>query len=225
MWVKVCGLTSVENALAVCACGVEAIGLNFYARSPRRISVETAADIVRALPAQAEPIGLFVNHSLAEIREVVERTGIRIIQLHGDESPAFAAELQRTLPQAHLIRAVRLHESNRAEVLAELAAYRAAGVRLLAVIVDARVEGNYGGTGETAPWELIADLDREELPPLILAGGLTPANVRTAVQQVQPWGVDTASGVEASPGVKDLELVRQFVEQACGSATTRHNLQ
>lgn len=210
MWIKVCGLTSVENATAVAELGINAIGLNFYEKSIRCVDVARARKIVNALPPGVEPIGLFVNHSLAEIHKITEQTGIRTIQLHGDESPEFASQLHNL----KIIRSLRIAANNIGTLPQVIADYHHAGVPLIGCLLDAKVDNTFGGTGQTAPWELIAkQYQPETWPPLILAGGLTPANVGAAVSRVQPWGVDTASGVESSPGIKDIDLVREFIER------------
>lgn len=211
MWVKVCGLTTVENALEVCTCGVDAIGLNFYSKSKRSVDSEIARQIVDRLPSHVEPIGLFVNHSVEEIHQITSLTGIRTVQLHGDETAEFAAQLEKL----SIIRAIRIDGENVSALPDEIQNYEKQGVKLRACLIDAKVDGAYGGTGHTAPWNLIAnEYDHENWPPLVLAGGLFSENVAEAVHTVQPWGVDTASGVESSPGVKDLDLVREFVAGA-----------
>ncbi|WP_417847393.1 phosphoribosylanthranilate isomerase [Thalassoglobus sp.] len=211
MWIKVCGLTSVKNALQVCDAGVDAIGLNFYAKSKRCVDIKTARRIVESLPANVEPIGLFVNHTLDEIRTVTRETGIKTIQLHGDETAEFATQLR----DLKIIRAIRIDETNIKQLSSEIGSFRTAGVALAGCLIDANVQGSYGGTGHTAPWEMIAShYDAENWPPLILAGGLNPKNIEAAIRMVQPWGVDTASGVESAPGMKDPTQVSEFVSGA-----------
>ncbi len=211
MWVKVCGLTTVENALEVCECGVDAIGLNFYSKSKRSVDTKIAKNIVDRLPSHVEPIALFVNHSLEEIHKITTRTGIQTVQLHGDETAGFAAQME----DLSIIRAIRIDADNISALPEEIENYKRQGVNLRAYLIDAKVNGTYGGSGHTAPWDLIADeYDTKNWPPLILAGGLSPENVADAVRAVQPWGVDTASSVESSPGLKDLDLVREFVAGA-----------
>ncbi len=208
MWTKVCGLKTVENALQVSECGVDAIGLNFYSKSKRSVTSEIARNVVEQVPSHVEPIGLFVNHTLDEIHRITSVTGIRTVQLHGDETAEFAAQLKKL----SVIRAIRVDSESISALAEELENYQRQGVELRACLIDAKVDGAYGGTSHTAPWDLIAnEYDYENWPPLILAGGLSAENVAEAVRIVQPWGVDTASGVESSPGVKDLDLVREFV--------------
>ncbi len=208
MWVKICGLTTVENALQVCEAGVDSIGLNFYAKSKRCVDLITSREIVEALPVDVEPVGLFVNHTLEEIRTITNKTGIKTVQLHGDETAEFAAQLD----DLKIIRAFRIDETNIANLAGELDRFQVAGVKLYGCLIDAKADGAYGGTGHLAPWELISkQYIVEEWPPLVLAGGLTTENIKDAIDVVHPWGVDTASGVESFPGVKDPKLVQQFV--------------
>lgn len=212
MWIKICGITDPSLARAVAACGPDAIGLNFFARSPRCISLGRAAQIVAELPDSVEPIGLFVNHSTAEILRNARTLGLRTVQLHGDEPAAVAAELEQA--GLEIIRAFRVGGEGLAPVAAALAELRSLRVELRACLIDARVEGSYGGTGHRAPWEILSADWRCEWPPLVLAGGLRPENVAEAIATVGPWGVDTASGVEAAPGQQDLDAVRAFIQAA-----------
>lgn len=212
MWVKVCGLCSVENAVAVAEAGLDAIGLNFYSKSKRYVDPQTAQAIVQALPPEVEPVGLFVNHPPQEVKEIATLVGLKTIQLHGDETPEQAKQLNTY----RLIRAFRLDEENVADLPEMISDYTALGIELFAALIDAKVIGSYGGTGHQIPWDQFKQLEAniDEQTNVILAGGLTPENVTTAVQVVTPWGVDTASGVESSPGVKDVELVRKFVNRS-----------
>lgn len=211
MWVKVCGLTSVSNAQEVAAFSPNAIGLNFYAKSPRSVTVETATEIAAALPDHVEPIGLFVNHSRDEILRTVDRCQLSTIQLHGDESAAFAA----SLGGLQIIRALRVNENTIDHLAVEVDQYLQQQVAVRAFLIDARVEQAYGGTGQTAPWDLVSEhYNFDSWPPLVLAGGLEPENVREAVAVVRPWGVDVASGVESSHGIKSAAMVKQFLHAA-----------
>lgn len=204
-WVKICGVTTGADAELVALAGASAIGLNFVPSSKRKVTVERAASIVsrvRALGADVSFIGVFANQPQAEVLDVVRRAGIDGIQLHGDETPA---DLERYLAVgAAAFKAVRI--GGPADV--ELA--RAFAGQFL--LVDAKVGDELGGTGHVFDWTLIRELVAAR--PVLLAGGLRPENVRAAIAQVRPYGVDTASGVETAPGVKDENLVRQFIEQA-----------
>jgi phosphoribosylanthranilate isomerase len=211
MWVKICGIRDVPTARAVAELRPDAIGLNFYRGSVRAVDRQVAAEITAVLPAPIEPVGVFVNHSVDEIVALCDQCGLRTIQLHGDEP----ASLLPRLAAYRIIRAFRVG----AEGLESVADYLDECGRLQALpwacLVDARVEGSYGGTGKTAPWDLLTrDYRFDVWPPLILAGGLTPENVVAAVAAVRPFGVDVAGGVESSPGVKDIAAVARFIAAA-----------
>jgi len=204
--IKICGITNEEDACQAAQFGVDAIGLNFYARSPRHVSEETAERIVRRLPPFVEPVGLFVNEPLDEVVNHMRRLGfLRVIQWHGD---------RHDLPPAgpyHFIPAFAVRgRDDLGVVTAYLERCREAGRLPAAALLDSHMPGAYGGTGRPAPWELLAEF-RPDVP-IILAGGLTPENVAEAIRIVQPYGVDVASGVEASPGHKDAEKMRRFVD-------------
>ncbi|MGQ0633390.1 MAG: phosphoribosylanthranilate isomerase [Planctomycetaceae bacterium] len=208
MWIKICGIRDVETALAVAKCGVQAIGLNFYERSPRVVALDVAARIVTQLPTTVDPVGLFVNQSAADVRRIAGRCGLRTVQLHGDEPPEVVAELA----ELRVIRAFRVGGEGLSAVAEYLETCRELGSLPWACLLDARVEGTYGGTGKTAPWEAIRrDYRAGHWPSLILAGGLTPENVAAAVRCVRPWGVDVAGGVEKAVACKDAARVQQFV--------------
>ncbi|HUI26507.1 MAG TPA: phosphoribosylanthranilate isomerase [Candidatus Kryptonia bacterium] len=196
--VKICGVTRVEDALAAVGAGAWAIGLNFYARSSRCVTVDAAAGIVAALPRTTLTVGVFVNESRARISEITHAVGLRAIQLHGDESPADCANWP--LP---VIKAVRMRDR---ETVAIAARYP-----VDFILLDAYVEGHAGGTGCRFAWEWAAACDRSRL---ILAGGLTPDNVADAVRAVRPLAVDVASGIERVPGVKDVQLMTRFIANA-----------
>ena len=209
-WAKLCGVRDVATAAALAELRPDAIGLNFYPRSARYVTPEVAAQIGRVLPAGVAAVGVFVNSSVEEILRTVDAASLAAVQLHGDEPPEAVAELKWRPGDLAVIRAWRVGEEGLAELAGYLAACEALGARPDAVLVDAKVAGSYGGTGHTAPWHLLRDYG-PEWPPLILAGGLTPANVAEAVAEVRPWGVDTAGGVESAPGVKDPGMAAAFL--------------
>lgn len=215
MWVKICGIRDVETTLRVMEAGADAIGLNFFEKTPRFVGREIAAAIVREVADAVEVVGLFVNHGLNEVIDTVETCSIDMVQIHGDESPDFLAELQTRRPELKLLRAFRVDSSGCGEMNEYLDECRRLDVCLAGCVVDSRVEGQYGGTGHTAPWDLLADqYDSARQPRLIVAGGLTPSNVAEAIRVTLPFGVDVAGGVESEKAVKDLELVRQFIKAA-----------
>lgn len=196
---KVCGITRAEDAQAAVAAGADAIGFVFYPPSPRHVAWERAAEIAAGLPRSTWRVGVFVDSDAGEMSEAVERVGVDFLQLCGDEPPGIVDRLPR-----HAFKVLRLPPGTPAARATELAD-RYPECTLL---VDAGVEGSYGGTGETAGWEAAAALARRHR--LMLAGGLTPANVGAAMEKVAPWAVDVSSGVESSPGIKDPEALRAF---------------
>ncbi|MFZ1863690.1 MAG: phosphoribosylanthranilate isomerase [Polyangiales bacterium] len=197
--VKICGLTTVEDAVQCVEAGADAIGLNFWSGSPRCVEVATARVIAQAVGDRAETVGVFVDFTLEQIREILEQTGIRWAQLHGSEPPQLVAAL---LPYAY--KALGVQDRSVVELSR---AYP--GEHLL---LDASVPGLPGGTGRTFDWDIAAEVAKER--KLTLAGGLRPQNVAQAVRTVQPHRVDVASGVEKSPGRKDLSLVHAFIAAA-----------
>jgi phosphoribosylanthranilate isomerase len=203
-------LTSVADAVACAEAGVDWLGLNFCPGSCRRVEVAVAAEIVAALPESSLAVGLFVDRLPAEVAETADRVGVRIVQLHGQEPPEDLGALGRF----EVIRAFRLGAVGD---IARMTAYldRAAelGHRPEYVLIDAMVAGQLGGTGHSIATDLLGALPAR-MPRLVLAGGLTPENVAERVARVRPWMVDVASGVESTPGRKDLARIRAFVRAA-----------
>jgi phosphoribosylanthranilate isomerase len=199
--VKICGVTTVEDAELCVTAGADAIGLNFYTGSPRYVSPEAARLIVDAIAGRALTVGVFVDATYEQILENTEQTQIACVQLHGDESPE---QLLRLLPHAY--KAIRVRDAD------SLTQARRYGGRH--ILLDAYVAGQAGGTGARFPWKFAAELARER--NVTLAGGLDPDNVAEAVAFVQPFCVDVASGVERAPGRKDPERVHAFIAAAKG---------
>jgi phosphoribosylanthranilate isomerase len=198
--VKVCGITRLEDLHVACEAGADAVGFVFYEKSPRHVSVETAAALVRALPPFVQSVGLFVDAEPATIETVLKSVPLDLLQFHGDETPAACARHGRPW-----IKAVRVNPQT--DLLKCAADFEAARGLLL----DAFVPGLPGGTGERFDWTLIP----QALPkPVILSGGLTADNVAEAVRRVRPWAVDVSSGVEASKGIKDALKVARFIANA-----------
>ncbi|CAN5909708.1 phosphoribosylanthranilate isomerase [soil metagenome] len=211
MKIKVCGLTDPANALAVAWAGVDWVGLNFHPLSSRFVEIERAAEIVQALPKGVEAVGVFVDRPAEEVAETAHRVGLRIVQLHGQEPLETVLALQKE--GLAVIRAFRLaNEEAILEMIGYLDRADLLGVGLDAVLVDAHVPGQAGGTGHAIADHLLDSLP--VLPHLILAGGLTPENVADRVARVQPWMVDVAGGVESAPGWKDPQRVLDFVQAA-----------
>jgi phosphoribosylanthranilate isomerase len=199
VYVKICGVTRVSDALLCVEAGATAIGLNFVPTSKRRVAEDTARRIVAAVEGRIGVVAVVADLSVAAMRALRDRVGVDWLQLHGDEAPE---DLALVLP--HALKAVRIGD---AEDVRAASGY--AGERLLA---DAKVTGELGGTGAAFDWALVQRLARER--DVILAGGLSPDNVAEAVRTVRPFGVDVASGVESAPGVKDPQKVRSFVSAA-----------
>ena len=197
MFVKICGITRLADARHAVDCGAAAIGFVFWPGSPRYIAPVRAAEIVAELPANLVTVGVFVNEPVEAIEEVVRQTGIGTIQLHGNETPAYAAAI--ALP---VWRAVGVHEADNA-----IATWPAGTTLLLDVVDPAR-----RGTGQTVDWQGAATVARTRR--VMLAGGLTPENVREAIEIVRPFGVDVSSGVEDSPGIKNMDKVERFLAGA-----------
>jgi phosphoribosylanthranilate isomerase len=197
--VKICGVTTLEDAELCVAAGADAIGLNFHPRSPRYIDAARARTIVDALHGRALTVGVFVDADYEQIASWKRESGVECVQLHGDESPEL---LQRFLPHAY--KAIRVRDES------SIAAARRFGGEH--VLLDAFVAGREGGTGKTFAWELAVALATERR--VTLAGGLDPGNVADAVARVQPFCVDVASGVESAPGRKDPAKVRAFIAAA-----------
>jgi phosphoribosylanthranilate isomerase len=199
VWIKICGITCVEDALLCADAGADAIGVNLVEGSRRSVDIPTARAVAEAVAGRLEAIAVVADlpgHALAELRRL---THIDWLQLHGVESPA---ELEAALPRAY--KAVRIGAASDVD-----SARRYGGER---VLVDARVEGLLGGTGERFDWTLVETLVAER--SVVLAGGLDPASVGEAVRRLRPWGVDVASGVEAALRRKDEGRVRSFVQRA-----------
>jgi len=194
---KICGITRVDDALTAAKAGADAIGLVFYAKSPRAVDVRQAREIVAALPPFVTTVGLFVNASRCEINEILDAVPLDMLQFHGDETPAQCEGFHRPWFKA-------LRVGNGEDIESQVARYANAS----GILLDTFVAGVPGGTGERFDWSLIpAALAK----PLILAGGLTAENVQQAIAQVRPYAVDVSGGVEASKGVKDASKVMAFV--------------
>ena len=198
LFVKICGITRFEDAVAAADLGARALGFNFYKESKRYIQPEKAIEIIEQLPGHILKVGLFVNSPKDEIENIDSRLELDLLQFHGDETPEFCEKWGDKV-----IRAFRIERENQLE---EIKKYSFARM----IIIDAAIAGQFGGTGELSDWD-IAVKAKEYGVPLLLAGGLTPANVSKAIQIVKPFGVDVAGGVESSPGIKDKEKIRAFM--------------
>ena len=195
--VKICGITNLEDALLAAELGADALGFIFYAKSPRSVAPEAAQEIIRQLPPLVLSVGVLVNEEAAVVRELAEMVGLDWVQLHGQEPPEYCRSLGR-----RVLKAFRIQDENS---LQELEDYRGA---VQAFLLDTYKKGQTGGTGEVFDWQLAKQAQR--YGPIVLAGGLTAANVARAIEMAQPQAVDVASGVEAAPGKKDPEKLRAF---------------
>ncbi len=194
---KICGITRVEDALAAVSHGASAIGLVFYDKSPRRVSLERAAEIVASLPPFVAAVGLFVDAEPEAVGEVLHRVRLDVLQFHGDESPAYCRAFD--FPY---IKALRVRPG--LNLIQYAADFATAG----ALLLDAYQEGVAGGTGKTFDWDLIpANLPK----PVILAGGLDAGNVAEAIRRVRPYAVDVSGGVEREKGIKDAAKIAAFM--------------
>ncbi len=200
------------------ACRPDAIGLNFHPPSPRYVEPDVASRIVAALPAGIEAIGVFVNagaHRADETAALVRQVGLHGVQFHGYESPNDIITVMQVCPLGTKVFRSWTPDDEWERLPRYVQACRNLGVNIAAILMDAHAPGQYGGTGKTVDWTALqSHYDFQAWPPLLLAGGLKPDNVAAAIQTVQPWGVDVASGVESSPGVKDPERVRAFIANA-----------
>ena len=198
MKIKICGLTKVEDAILAVSLGATHIGLNFFPPSPRYVDKQKALSITNVISKLENPpiiVGIFVNESERTIRKMMKDVGLQLAQLHGDESPEFINRLGTDAFKAYRLGKTKLPDS-----LPSLC------------LVDAYVEGKYGGAGQIADWEKASSIAQDT--HIFLAGGLTPENIISAIRRVQPWGVDVASGVEIEPGVKDPQLMYTFISNA-----------
>ncbi len=201
--VKVCGITNLEDAQAAVEAGADALGFVCYRKSPRFVDAEVIRAIVSELPPFVLPVGVFVNEEQKVVRDLLDRCGLVLAQLHGDETAAYCESLGRPV-----LKAIRLQ--SRSDFLA-LAEFKGRAL-VRGILVDAFSDAAYGGTGHRVDWNLAAEAS--QLGRVILAGGLTPENVEEAITTVRPYGVDVSSGVEANPGRKDHGKVRAFIQAA-----------
>ena len=195
--VKICGMTQLKDALFAVEQGVDAVGFIFYKKSPRAVTMKTVREIIKKLPPLVETVGVFVNESAERVNKMADYCGLDLVQLHGEESPAFCRKIHR-----RVIKAFRVKDL---QSIKQLEKFPVSGF-----LLDTFSDDLHGGTGKTFDWNLA--LPAKKIGPVILAGGLTPRNIRQAVRRVRPYGVDVCSGVEKSSGIKDLEKVRAFLK-------------
>ena len=202
--VKICGITSRDDALAAVEAGADALGFMFFAQSPRHVAARVAVEIVQVLPPFVAKVGVFVNPSEEEVLRAIAACGLDTVQLHGDERPEICGRFA-----VKIIKAFRIRDAASLKPLPDY--------RVSAWLLDSYVAGQLGGSGATFNWDLAVQAKKLG-SPVILAGGLTPENVAEAVRHVQPFAVDVSSGVESAPGKKDAAKLRAFVRAAKGSS-------
>ena len=197
--VKVCGMTSLKDALVAVEGGADAVGFIFYKKSPRSVTMKTVREIVLELPPFVDTVGVFVDETAEQVNKIADYCNLDIIQLHGDESPTYCKKIRRKV-----IKAFRIKDM---QSVKKISNFQVSGF-----LLDTFSENLHGGTGKVFDWNLA--LPAKKFGPVIMAGGLTPNNVQQAVRQIRPYGVDVCSGVESEPGIKDHKKVRAFLNNA-----------
>ena len=197
--IKICGITNIEDALLSVDLGASALGFVFYKGSKRYIKPDNAQSIISKLPPFVTTVGVFANQELEEIKKIKGKAGFDAFQLHGDESPDFCMELE-----GKVIKAIRVKDSIDPKVIESYPTQ--------AILIDNYSTEAYGGTGETFGWEILKGFDTSK--KIVLSGGLTPENVAQAIRIVNPYAVDVSTGVEASPGKKNPDKLKRFIEAA-----------
>jgi phosphoribosylanthranilate isomerase len=195
--IKICGITNITDALKATDLGADALGFNFYPKSPRFISEEAAREIIRKLPPFLVSVGIFVNEPSGIIRNILESTGIQAIQLQGDESPDFCSQFSQPV-----IKAIRIKDQDSLKAIKDY--------RVSAFLLDSYSPDYYGGSGKSFDWSLA--VKSRKYGRIILAGGLSPDNINEAIREVKPYGVDVCSGVEKEPGKKDHKKLKAFIQ-------------
>ena len=195
--VKICGMTQLKDALFAVDQGATAVGFIFYNKSPRSVTMKAAREIIAKLPPFVDTVGVFVNETAERVNKVADYCGLDLVQLHGEESPAFCRKINRRVIKAFRIKDLQSFK--------KLEKYSVSGF-----LLDTFSENLHGGTGKVFDWNLAHRA--KKMGPISLAGGLTPRNICQALRQVRPYGVDVCSGVEKEPGIKDPEKVRAFLK-------------
>ena len=195
--VKICGMTNLKDVKVAVDGGVDAVGFIFYKKSPRSVTMQAVRKIVLELPPFVDSVGVFVNETAEQINKIADRCNLDRVQLHGNESPTFCKKIRR-----RVIKAIRVKDI---QALKKLSDYPVSSF-----LLDTFSEDQYGGTGRVFDWNLA--YPAKKYGPIILAGGLTPNNVRQAIQRIQPYGVDVCSGVESQPGIKDHKKMQIFLK-------------
>jgi len=209
MRIKICGITSVDDATAAFSAGADAIGCVFHDASARAVSIEGAHEISRVVPAFGMMVGLFVDPTIEQVEAVLSSVSLHTLQFHGEEAPEFCSRFGRPY-----LKAIAMTDGVDLSIISEQ--YESAS----ALLLDSAHNGQFGGTGHAFDWGLI---DQTVASRVVLAGGLNADNVRSAIEQVNPAGVDVSSGVEREKGIKDVAMMRAFVKAARGSKSNEES--
>lgn len=196
--IKICGITRPQDAIDAAYLGADAIGLVFYAKSPRAVTIEQAQAIIQALPAFVTTVGLFVDEDANEIKDILNHVPLDLLQFHGDENAEYCTQFSRPY-----IKALRVHESSDIEAFAQQ------HEQAQAILLDTYIKGVKGGTGQAFNWQLVPTHCTQ---PLVIAGGLTPDNLPQVIQQLRPYAVDVSGGVEQAKGIKDKAKIAAFIK-------------
>jgi phosphoribosylanthranilate isomerase len=207
--VKICGITNEQDALWVSNLGADFIGLNFYKDSERKISLDMAEKIVNGLPAFIKTVGVFVDEDVKKLKKIATKCRLSMVQLHGNESPEYCAEIHAIQGELKIIKAFRIQDESSLERINAYAGFSDY------YLLDAYVPDQLGGTGQTFNWDLAVKA-KALGKPLFLSGGLTPDNVQEAIEKVKPFAVDVASGIEKTARRKDYDKMKDFIQKARG---------
>jgi phosphoribosylanthranilate isomerase len=212
-WIKICGITNLEDALATAEAGANAVGFVFYEKSPRNVDPETVKNIIAKLPPRLEKVGVFVHGANGQMEKIAQQVGLTGVQVHADPASQGQPPEPRLPPQfkRYLAFPAGLFFGEKGQGMHRLLPR---GKRTDAIFLDSRTERQPGGTGEVFEWERAASMVGliNRIVPIVVAGGLTPENVNEAMRVLSPWGVDVSTGVETSPGKKDPDKVRAFIQ-------------
>lgn len=200
-WIKICGITRSQDASAAAELGADAIGLVFFAKSPRAITVQDVAGIVQGLPQRLEVVALFVNPDRDLVQEVIDTGHIDLLQFHGSEPAVFCEQFSKPYMKAIAVK-------DESQLASDIESYSSAKY----ILLDSYDPSLPGGTGKTFDWEKAKSVAESQKSRLVLAGGLTPDNVQIAIEEFRPFGVDVSSGVEARKGIKDFGKIKLFIE-------------
>ena len=206
--VKICGLTNEEDAMLAANLGADYLGFNLVKDSKRKVSIKNLKEIISKLPPFVTPVGVFVNEEIIEIQKTVKKTGLKIVQLHGDESLEYITQLSE-LVQTPIIKAIKISDENALNIIPQYLE------KTQYLLLDTFVLDQPGGTGQSFDWELAVKV-KDYNKPFFLAGGLTPENVAVAIEKIQPFAVDVASGVERLERRKDYDKMKLFIKKVKG---------